>query len=133
MCWKSCSLCLTMDILAKDGGADEDAHGTILPSAKEKCLDPPRKKLAFKSHKMFVAAGDTWPLAFKVTMVITFYMFLKSWATAFIQGWKSGKAGDRTQEDLKFYGHTAEGDRLVLNDSNDALQQDATRWRRIVQ
>lgn len=40
-------------------------------------------------------------VSMKVTMVVTFYLFLKAWGTAFIQGYKSGKAGERTEEDLK--------------------------------
>jgi hypothetical protein len=97
-----------------------------VPTAKKSASGPGRKKVV-QSYRVRRMASL---VSLRVTMVTTFFIFLKAWFTAFIQGYKSGKAGERTEEDLKFYGHT-ETDRLAGVDPQ--LHEDAVRWRRIVQ
>lgn len=55
----------------------------------------------------------------KATMAISFYLFLKAWGTAFIQGYKSGKAGERTEEDLE----VSKKVKALTSSSTDTLKQ----------
>jgi len=64
-------------------------------------------------------------------LIITGYLLVLFVVTAIIQARKSGKAGDRIKEDLKFYGHGEESHGIVSTTAG-TNDEDAQRWRRIV-
>lgn len=62
------------------------------------------------------------------------YLWVMHFVTTIIQGTKSGKAGDRSKEDLKYYGTEDKGEAIRLNPTaSDADTEAAARWRLIVQ
>lgn len=67
------------------------------------------------------------------TLIIIFYLFVKFWITALIQGTISGKAGDRVAEDLKNKDTDTEAaDDAKRYVSESHVHSDILRWRLIV-